>query len=379
MNGKHAVQVLHVVGGMNYGGVETWLMHILRQIDREQFQMDFLVHTTEPCAYDAEIRALGARILPCPMPNRPWRYARDFARIVREYGPYDVVHSHVHHYSGLVLWLARRLGVPIRIAHSHNDTSREPQHASRPRRLYLQFMEAQIARHATAGLAVSDQAAAALFSEQWASDPRYRVLSLGLDFTRFGEPVDRAALRRELGIPAEALVLGHVGRFAEQKNHALLVQVAAETLRREPRTHLLLVGTGPLRPLIEQQVAQAGLAGHVTFAGVRDDVPRLMRGAMDVFVLPSLFEGLGLVLVEAQAAGLPCVISDVIPVEADVAEPLVRRLALTQPAATWAAAVLAAHRTPLGITPAEARRRVEASSFNIVQGVEALKHVYALR
>src|SRR6188474_985657 len=117
------MRVLHVLGGMDRGGVETWLMHVLREWDRGRGQMDFLVHTTRQCAYDEEVRALGARIIPCLTPRRPWSYSKRLRRILRDFGPYDVVHSHVHHFSGMVLRAARTSGVPVRIAHSHNDTS----------------------------------------------------------------------------------------------------------------------------------------------------------------------------------------------------------------------------------------------------------------
>ena len=99
-NSKRPIRILHVVGGMNRGGVETWLMHVLRNIDRDRFRMDFLVHTTMPCVYDEEVRAFGSKIIPCLSPFLPWRYATNFTRILREYGPYDVVHSHVHPFTG---------------------------------------------------------------------------------------------------------------------------------------------------------------------------------------------------------------------------------------------------------------------------------------
>ncbi len=111
------IRVLHVVGGMNRAGTETWLMHLLRNIDREHYRMDFLVHAAQPFEYAEEIEALGARVIPCLHPTKPWRYARNFMRILKELGPYEVVHSHVHHFTGLPLYLARRAGVPVRIAH----------------------------------------------------------------------------------------------------------------------------------------------------------------------------------------------------------------------------------------------------------------------
>ncbi len=173
---QRSIRILHVVSGMNRGGIETWLMHILRHIDRDHFQIDFLVHTTQPCAYDNEIRALGSKIIPCLHPSQPWLYAHNFKRILREYGSYDIVHSHVHHFSGYVLRLAQQAGVPTRIAHSHNDTSSLQAKAGLYRQLYLALMKRYIARYATAGLGASHKAVVALFGSVWETDPRWRTL-----------------------------------------------------------------------------------------------------------------------------------------------------------------------------------------------------------
>ncbi|MGO9691541.1 MAG: glycosyltransferase [Syntrophobacteraceae bacterium] len=143
------IRVLHVVGGMNRAGTETWLMHLLRNIDREHYRMDFLVHAAQPFEYAEEIEALGARVIPCLHPTKPWRYARNFMRILKELGPYEVVHSHVHHFTGLPLYLARRAGVPVRIAHSHSDTSRSDGKAGPARMAYLGLMKHLIRTNAT--------------------------------------------------------------------------------------------------------------------------------------------------------------------------------------------------------------------------------------
>lgn len=366
-------RVLHVVGGMDRGGIETWLMHVLRATNRSRLAMDFLVQTARPCSYDDEARALGAKMMPCLRPARPRAYARNLRLLLREHGPYDVVHSHVHHFSGLVLRLARRAGVPVRIAHSHNDTTALDSGSSSLRQAYLRLMARWIDRHATAGLAASRQAAASLFGPAWESEARWRIHSYGLDLTPFRAPVDRDAVRAELGISGDAFVVGHVGRFVDQKNHRFLIEVAAEVVRREPRMRLLLVGEGELRPEIERLVARLGLSDRTILAGVRPDVPRLMRGAMDVFAFPSRFEGLGLVLVEAQAAGLPCVISDVIPDEADVVPGLVHRLALSSPASAWAETLLDARRV---CEPAQSLGTVESSPFALHRTVAGLAAFY---
>ncbi|MGH2604819.1 MAG: glycosyltransferase, partial [Dehalococcoidia bacterium] len=167
------MRILHVVGGMDHGGIQSWLMHILRNIDRDRFRMDFLVHTDAPCAYDEEIRALGSRILPCLDPSRPVTYGRRFRAIVRRSGRYQVVHSHVHHFSGYVAMLARRERVPVRIVHSHTA----PVAAGLPlqRRTYLALMKHWIRRHATVGLGVSQEATVSLFGPEWHADGRFRI------------------------------------------------------------------------------------------------------------------------------------------------------------------------------------------------------------
>lgn len=373
---KDAIRILHGGGAMNRGGIETWLMHVLRHIDREHFRMDFLSHTTRHCDYDDEILAMDCKIIPCMHPSQPWNYARTFRRIMHEHGPYDIIHSHVHHYSGYILRLAYQAGVPVRIAHSHNDTSSRQAQAGLWRRMYLRLMKRWIDRYATVGLAASRQAAAALFGPNWNTDLRWQCLYYGIDLTPFRDIVNPIAVRAELNIPQDAFVIGHVGRFVEQKNHTFLVDVAAEVAKREQRMFLLLVGDGSLRPAIEQKVAQAGLANRVIFTGVRPDVSRLMLGAMDVFLLPSLFEGLGLVLVEAQAAGLPCILSDVVPAEADVVRPLIRRMPLSQPASVWAKAVLAAQKATAITTQTGALGAVEKSVFSIQTCVKQLEDIY---
>lgn len=333
------VRVLQVLGQMNRGGVETWLMHILRHIDRDRFRLDFLVHTDRPGAYDDEVRALGSKIIVCPNPLRPWQYGPRFKRILDEHGPYDVVHSHVYYYSGLILRWAARAGVPIRIAHSHHTLYPGFRHVV-SRWTYGRAMTHLIDRHATAGLGCSEEAAAVLFGGDWKADRRFRTFFCGIDEAPFRTPIDAAAIRASLGVPAGAPTFGHVGRMDPQKNHAFLLEVFAAIVRRRPEARLLLIGDGPLRPELEARSRSLGIADHVIWCGLRGDVPALLRGATDVFVFPSLWEGLGLAVVEAQFAGRPCVMSSVIPAEAVVAPALVSRLALEAGAEQWAEVAL---------------------------------------
>jgi glycosyltransferase involved in cell wall biosynthesis len=369
------IHVLHIVGGMGRGGVETWLLHVLRHIDRERFQMDFMVHTAEPCSYDNEVRALGGRILPCLHPNRPWHYARNFRRILAAYGPYDIVHSHVHHYSGYTLRLAQHAGVPIRIAHSHNDASPQDISPSPLRWVYLTIAKHWIRCFATIGLAASGKAAEALFGRQWQRSSFCRLLYYGIDLAPFrakADPSVRAALR----LPPDAFVIGHVGRFDEQKNHRFLLEIFHSVADADSRSRLVLIGDGPLRPAIEQRVAELGLTGRVVFTGIRADVPRLLLNALDLFVMPSLYEGLGLVCLEAQAAGVRCLFANTIPDEADVVPQLVTRLRLSQLASTWARVVHDTRGQARRIGQAEALALIEKSPFDIRRSAAELARLY---
>jgi glycosyltransferase involved in cell wall biosynthesis len=211
------------------------------------------------------------------------------------------------------------------------------------------------------------------------TDSRWQILYCGVDMTPFRELVDSVAIRAEFGIPADAFVVGHVGRFEKEKKHQFLIDIVAEIAQREPKMYLLLIGDGSLRSEIQQKVIQNGLANRVTFAGLRPDIPQLMLGAIDLFLLPSIYEGLGLVLIEAQAAGLPCVFSDVVPEEANAVKPLVRQVSLSKSASAWAEAVISARSAASAITQADTLAVLENSPFNIAVSVQKLTEVYEVK
>lgn len=364
------MRILHVLGRLDRGGAETWLVQTLRHIDRSKYQFDFLVHTEEPGAYDDEVRAMGAQVIPCPSPSNPVKYARNFLRILKEYGPYDCVHSHVRHFSGTVLSLARARAVPLRIAHSHSDTRSIDKASSLGRRIYLSCMGALISANATCGLAVSGKAAHSFFGEKWDEDHRWRICAPGIDLEPFSNSVDHSHLRRTLGISEDAFVVGHVGRFFPAKNHVFIVDIAEYICAAQPKTLFVMVGDGPLRDSIERLVQARGLMSHFIFTGTRSDVPALMQGVMDVFLFPSLFEGLGLAVVEAQAAGLPCFISAAVPHEAAVTAQLVRRFTADASAKEWAEAILSGRQN-------SASHSANLKDFSIEIATKRLCSVYA--
>jgi len=359
---------------MDRGGVETWLVQVLRHMDPSRVRMDFLVHTDRECAYDGEVQSLGARIFHCSGHRNLPSYARRFRRILAEYGPFDVVHSHVHHFSGFVLWLAQRACVRSRVAHSHSDTRAAYGNAPAMRRPYLKLAQRLVLRCATSGLAASREAAAALFGRDWERDGRWRVLYCGIDLRPFENSTPDPFVRAELSIPEDTFVLGHIGGFRAEKNHAFLIDILQATRALEPRAHLLLVGDGPLRNAVAGAVQTAGLSRAVVFAGERSDVARLLTHAIDVTLLPSFREGLPLVALESQAAGIPVILSDVVTREVDLVPALVERLSLQDPPRLWAQRALARH--PQLVDRGAALRTVADSPFAVRRSTEFLTSHY---
>lgn len=315
-------RILHVVVNLNRGGAETLLMNLYRNVDRSRVQFDFL--TCKPGVFDEEIVALGGVVHRIPYLTEVGHrgFVRELRVFFRDHPDYTIVHSHLDKMSGVVLAAARREGVQVRIAHSHNTASE----GGAPARLYKWAVGLLIRRSATHKMACSQAAAEWLFPSRTADA---LVLHNGIEINRFQHRQEvREEVRRELAIPADTFVIGHVGRFAPVKNHSYLLELYRHFRAEHPAVLLLLSGDGPLLAQMQEQAARAGLTEeHVRFLGSRSDVDRLLQ-AMDVFVFPSLHEGLPVVLVEAQGAALPCLVSTAVSPESDLGLGLVRQLPL---------------------------------------------------
>jgi glycosyltransferase involved in cell wall biosynthesis len=363
-------RVLHVVGALNHGGVETWLVHVVRHSDPARVRHDFIAHSSEPGAYDDIVKSLGSKIFPLTCYRNPIAYHHSLTRHLRQ-TPYDVVHSHVHHFSGVVLRAAHAAGIRRRIAHSHNDTTEIEKRAGLTRQLYLRISKSLIRRYATHHVAASREAAQSL---TLTPEHAWTILYCGHDFGQFHQVPDQASVRAEFGIPEGAVVLGHVGRFDTQKNHEFLLRIAAAFGTGMPNWRLLLVGDGPLRSELVRSARTLGISDQVIFAGIRSDVPRLLISAMDVFLFPSIHEGLPLACTEAQAAGLPLVISDVITRELDVVHGIISRMSLKNSPSEWAATC--ARAAAMMRPRAAALKALETSSFSIGACLERLEQLY---
>lgn len=371
----HRVRVLHSVGHLLRGGIETWLYGAIRKLDSGQFEHHVMVRTDKEEAFTAAFREAGAKVLPCLSVQNPLKYAGNFRRLVREHGPYDILHVHGSNPNGLMaLLLAGRVGIKHCVVHSHNDVRPLLEGKGPVYRAYVSATLALYRSFSDCGLAASILAAESMFGPAWERDPRWQLLYYGIDFEPFRQ-APPGHLRRELGIAENAYVMGHVGRFHEQKNHAFLIDMIAAAVRRNDNAHLLLIGDGPLREQVMQTVRQSDLTPHVTLVPDTLSVAQYMTGAMDCFVFPSRYEGLGLVAAEAQAAGLPCLISERVPQEAIIDPALVRVLPLKAGADTWAEAASAlppkiSSQDPLHLA------KLDSSRFEINMSMQKLADLY---
>ena len=199
-----------------------------------------------------------------------------------------------------------------------------------------------------------------------------------MNLSAFRENVNSYSIRKEFGLDEDDFVIGHVGSFREEKNHELILRIAVEMTKNDPTVRFLLVGDGPLRRGIEDKASQLGLEKQIICAGLRSDVPRLMLGAMNLFLFPSSHEGLGLAMVEAQAAGLPCVFSDAVPAEANVVPEICKRISLTRAPCEWARAIQEARESKRAISQEESLSKIEKTDFDIEKGVNTLQKLYAV-
>ncbi len=357
------IRILHVVTYMGRGGLETMLMNYYRNIDRDKVQFDFLTHRDFEADYDQEIKDLGGKIYHLPQLN-PFSpsYLKDLDQFFREHREYKIVHSHLDCMAGIPLKYAERNGVPVRIAHAHNSNQ------IRDKKYILKiYFKRNIKKYATHLFACSREAGKWMFATD-----NFQVLNNAIDARKYVYNADvRKKVRDEFGIATNTLVFGHVGRFSAQKNHKFLIEIFKNISDVHPDSILMLVGEGELQQNIREKVQRAGLKNKIIFTGVRSDVSRLLQ-AMDVFIIPSLFEGLPVVLIEAQAAGLPCLISERVPDECEKVPGLVHQLNLNNNEKKWAKAALRYTSTKRRNTLKE----IVDAGFDIKSSVQELQQFY---
>ncbi|MFJ5768868.1 glycosyltransferase family 1 protein [Psychrobacillus sp. NPDC093180] len=299
---------------MSRGGIESFMMNYYRYFDKEKIQVDFIVHGFEKGVYDDEITNMGGRIYNVPVKSKDYFGNVNALNKIFSSGKYKIVHSHMDAMSMVVLKQAKKCGISIRIAHSHNT-----QHLTNNRIKYLlnEYARKNVSRYATHYVACSEPAARWLFGNENVDDNKVIYIKNAIDLDKYKfDNLTRENIRREYDLKNE-FVIGHVGRFDYQKNHFFLLDIFKDILKVQPNARLFLIGDGHLRNKIETKILELNIKDKVILAGIKDDVDRIMN-AFDVFCLPSHFEGLGIVLVEAQTNGLMCITSNEVPREVNI-------------------------------------------------------------
>lgn len=329
---KEEIRILQVIGIMNRGGAETMLMNVYRHMDRTKIQFDFVEHCGEQAVFDKEIEALGGKVYRCPhfCGTNYFEYRRWWKSFFAEHsGEYQIIHGHIGSTAAIYLKIAKRSGL-YTIAHSHSSG----RYYSLKVTLYhiLSYNTRNIAHYF---FACSKNAGLDRFGKRVVTGECYRGLKNAIVTNDFQYAPDvRREVRAELSLRGK-LVIGHVGRFTAEKNHAFLLDIFKEMVAGNSNIRLLLVGDGPLRRAVEKKAEELGILSSILFTGVRSDVNRLLQ-AMDALVFPSLYEGLPVTLIEAQTSGLPCIISDKVPEESILIDGLVTVRSLGNSAQEWA-------------------------------------------
>ena len=358
------IRVLHVFAALDSGGVSNFVMNLYREMDTEQIQFDFAMTAGERSLYDDEVLSRGGRIFYFDPTEK---LTDELRRVLREDGPFQVVHSHLFFYSGLALAEAKKAGVPVRIAHAHNAHTGESRSVARI--AYERGMQMLIRANATHMLGCSEKACRYVFGDRIMKDPRAAVMPDGIDCDRFAfKPDVRETVRKEYGLEGK-FVIGHVGHFNPAKNHEKILSVFAEVCCRRDDAALLLVGDGELEQDVRNRTSELGLTDKVVFAGAHKDVEKFYQ-AMDVFLFPSRYEGFGMAMIEAQCSGLACVASDVVPEETN-ADGRAVYLSLVDEDTVWAEAILL-----LDKQSRDMFQEIVASQFNMSEKSAQLETIY---
>ncbi len=312
-NSNDTIRIAHVIGKWVGGGVEAVVMNYYRNIDHNKIQFDFICdEDSTNIPYD-EIEKLGGNVILIPPYQKLISYHKKLKKILKD-GNYKIVHSHINTLSVFSLFAAKCAGVPVRIAHSHSTTNKK----EKKKNLLKQILRPFSKIFATDYMCCSELAGRWLFGNKEYDKGNVYLLNNAIDLEKFKYDENvRKEKRKELNIDDDTLVIGHVGRFVEQKNHRFLIDIFNEVHKQNDNSILILVGQGPLIEEMKNKIKSLDLENSVKFLGQRKDINELYQ-AMDLFLFPSLYEGLGMVLIEAQMSGLYCLASDIVPINAKV-------------------------------------------------------------
>ena len=364
---KQPIIVAQIMGKWVGGGVEAVIMNYYRNIDRSKVQFDFICdEDSTNIPYD-EIKKLGGRVIICPPYQKIFEYERFLIDLFKK-NNYKIVHSNINALSVFPLRAAKKAEVPIRIAHSHSTTNKKEW----KKNLMKQALRPFSKKYATDYFACSELAGRWLFGNKTFEQGKVTIINNAIDLDKFKyDEKIRKEKRKELNINDDTLVVGHIGRFVAQKNHTFLIDIFNELHKKEKNSILLLIGQGPLMSEIKQKVDSLGISDSVKFLGQRNDVSELYQ-VFDVFLLPSLYEGLPVVGVEAQATGNLCILSDSMTQETKILDTTIF-VSLDRNVEEWLSIILDSYRK---FKKYDTTVEITKNNFNIKKETNKLENQY---
>ena len=328
---NYPIRVLHVLHSLNCGGTENMIMNLYRNIDKNKIQFDFLVHTKEKCFFDDEVKELGGNIYRVPYYNllNEYSYVKSLNEFFKNHREIKIVHGHLGSCAHIYLKIAKKYGCYV-IAHAH---------ISKPDKITAKNLLYKLFSIKTRGVAdfffaCSIQAGKYHYGKKIINSERFKMLNNAIDINKYGVNAEQCEKIKQRYDITDKYVMGHIGRFNSVKNHKFLLDVFGETLKIQPNSVLMLVGGGELFEDIKTYAGTLGIGDKVIFTGVTQDVNQYLQ-VMDCFVFPSLYEGLGIVAIEAECLGIPCFINNTLPSELYINEN-VFGLSLNKSAKEWA-------------------------------------------
>ena len=361
------IRILQIVGTMDMGGIENFIMNVYRNIDCSKVQFDFLIHKETKAIFEEEIIEKGGKIYKIPSISKigHFKYRKNLKKFFQEHQEYKIVHSHYNEISGIILEIAKKSGIKYTIAHSHSANAR---YNSILEKLYKKYSRSLINENSDLALACSDIAGKWLYGNK----KKFEIMENGIEVSKYiYSETERKNIREEFGVKEE-FIIASIARFNKSKNHKLMINIMEKLEKIDPKIKLYLFGEGEEEKKIRELIKEKRIK-NIEFKGVRKDIHRILNG-LDLILFPSFYEGLGIVAIEGQTNGLTVLCSENIPEEADLKLGLFEVFSLQENSEEWAKKILT-------IKNEGTRKKIEFemvvnSRYNIKNVVNKLQNIY---
>ena len=369
MSKQETIRVAHIIGKWLGGGVESVVMNYYRYIDKNKIQFDFICDNDSTNIPYEEIEKLGGKVILIPPYQKVFKYHKELKKVLKD-GNYKIVHSHINTLSVFSLFAAKSAGVPVRIAHSHSTIAKSKNELLK--NVIKRILKIFSKKYANIYFACSEEAGVSQFGKKIVMNKNFTIINNAIDIEKYKYSKNTRLIKRNsLNISESTIVIGHVGRFVHAKNYGFILDVFKEIHQINGNSKLLLVGSGELETKIKEKVNILEIRDSVVFLGQRDDLSKIYQ-AMDVFIFPSFYEGLGMALIEAQTSGLLCFASTCVPEKSKIIE-TTRFISLEKSHQYWAKEIL---KEQINFSRKKITDEVSKSGFDIKIESKRLKDKY---